>query len=133
MRTFTLNEKTCWLTERQYSRLLRRFDLDNAVRYDGGYRINVPCICPACMSGIVICPGCPFKVFETSETYRTEVGCVSLLRSLGIGVSSIGWKTNRLDWFLGDDVEARRAIGQIREHLLSLKKVKKGESNGSRR
>lgn len=123
MRTFTLNDKTCWLTERQYSRLLKRFDLNNAVHHDGVYCIHVPCICPASILSTVICIGCPFKVFETSETYRTEVGCVSLLRSLGIGVSSIGWRVNRLDWFLGDDAEARRAISQIREHLLSLKKV----------
>lgn len=128
MRKYTFNRKTMYITEREWAQLHNRFDVRKATLFDDEYIIQIGCS----FCQIYSCSQCPFAVFQLSSI-NASPGChpliLGILRKKGdirkYAVTSLRILCNKITWEQQHDKKARRAMGILRDEILSMKKVDK--------
>jgi len=119
MRKATLLGKEVYLTEKQWSQLVRRFDLDRAKKQRWGtkFRILVGCFC--CNFP---CNRCPLRVFRWGDLY----GCTRVINYFcGTSDWAFALSMNSVYWWEGDDKRARRQVQKVYTALMCMEQVKK--------
>ena len=115
MRIIELADKQARLSEKEYKKLLERFDAQGArlTRGNIGYVIDKPCICPG--YGWAACMSCSFREFG-------DHGCVVLLSKAGLLGEYLYLTKDKVSWLIFQDVGAREQVKAIHDALLSLRK-----------
>lgn len=118
MRKATLLGKDVYLTEKHWSILVGRFDLDRAkkTKYGTRFRISIGCFCID-----FSCRCCPLNILRWGDTY----GCIRVVNYL-CGTSNWAFElsANAVHWWEGADKKARRQIQKVYTALMCMKKVK---------
>lgn len=118
MRTARLFGKDVYLTEKQWSSLVGRFDVDNAKKTKRGtrFRISIGCFCID-----FPCKRCPLNVLRWGDTY----GCIRVVNYL-CGTSNWAFElsASAVYWWEENDKRARRQIQKVYTALMCMRKVK---------
>lgn len=107
MRVFELCGVRFKITGQQRRSLLNRFNIVNAQKVGGRWKINIPCV--MCKG---TCSGCVFD----------DYGCGHLLSRAGSSALGVSCYSDYIEWGRSDDAEVRRGIRGIRELLLNAEK-----------
>ena len=80
MKTATILRKEVKINEKDFKKILKRFDVNNfSNRYRGGFTNHIPC--PLCEKFTDTCEKCPFQKFEP-EPESIEQGCMVVIKSI---------------------------------------------------
>ena len=118
MRTARLFGKDIYLTEKQWSQLVRRFDVDKTKRrkYGSKFEIRIGCFCCD-----FPCRHCPLNVLRWGDTY----GCIRVVNYLcGTSNWAFNLTMDAVSWYEGEDKTARRQIQKVYTALMCMRKVK---------
>jgi len=119
MRKITLFGKDVYLTEKQWSNLVGRFDVDRAEKDEYGrrFRISIGCFCAD-----FACGHCPLYKLRWGDLY----GCTRAIKYL-CGTSNWAFNLSMLTvyWWEEDDKRARRQIQKVYTALMCMEQVKK--------
>jgi len=113
MRIFEYKGKPGQLPERDWKRLMKRFDLSRAEENGVYYEINQPCICE--FYG-VNCEGCPF------EKLPWGMGCMEIIRDILDKQGMFRALDTQIYWLKEDDKKARSQITKIYKALEGLER-----------
>ena len=118
MRKGTLLGKDFYLTEKQWSQLIGRFDVDKAKEHTDEFKTKVRCFCDE-----LPCGECPLGVFRTDGLG----GCtVAISEVLG---RRVVWKfrlnIEEAHWWKEDDKKARNQIQKVYFFLMGMEQVKR--------
>lgn len=120
MRKATFFGKDVYLTEKQWSQLIARFDVDRAKKDEyrtNKFRISIECFCAD-----FNCSRCPLWVLKWGEIY----GCTRIMNKL-CGTSDWAFEVsmNSVYWWEEDDERARKQIQKIYTGLMCMEQVKR--------
>ena len=115
MRQFTFQDKTYKMNERDWKQLVKRFDVDKAVKDKDRWFIDVECICK--YYGFD-CKGCPFHP-------KRDLSCDDWLESIFGDYLYYHIRLGLWDihWFDRDNEQARQEINKIRQALLDMRRL----------
>jgi len=119
MRKATMFGKDVYLTEKQWSQMVGRFDVDKAKKSEYGtkFRISIGCFCAD-----FPCRRCPMDVWRWGEIY----GCTRAVNYL-CGTSKLAFNVgmDAITWWEEDDKKARRQIQKVYTALMCMEQVKR--------
>lgn len=121
MRKGTLLGKDFYLTEKQWSQLIGRFDVDKAKEHTDTFKIQVRCFCDE-----LPCDECPLTVLKSSK----YSGCTQAIREI-IGrriVRIFSFSMDEVYWWKEDDKRARNQVQKIYFFLMGMERVKSRNS-----
>lgn len=119
MRKATLLGKEVCLTEKQWSLLIGRFNVDRAKRTKRGtrFKISIGCFCSD-----FPCRSCPLNVLRWGDMY----GCIRVVNYLcGTSDWAFELSASLVYWWEGSDKKARRQIQKVYTALMCMKQVKR--------
>lgn len=119
MRKATFFGKDVYLTEKQWSILVKRFDLDRAKEavWQAKSGISIRCFCPD-----FPCRSCPLYVLRWGELY----GCTRAINYLcGTSNWAFALSMDLVTWWVEDDKKARRQIQKVYSGLMCMEQVKR--------
>lgn len=123
MRKATLMGKDIYLTERQWSILVGRFDVDKTKsrKYGRKFEIRIGCFCCD-----FPCSRCPLNKLRWGD----HDGCTRALKHI-CGTSDLAFNVGMADvsWHEIDDKKARRQIQKVYTALMCMKQVKYGKES----
>lgn len=120
MRKATLFGKDVYLTEKIWSQLVRRFDVDRARqvrRWGTKFRISGNCFCVD-----IPCSRCPLYVLHWGRL----AGCNRAMHHL-CGTSDLAFSVSmhEVSWWEENDKRARRQVQKVYTALMCMEQVKK--------
>lgn len=117
MRKGILLGKDFYLTEKQWSQSVGRFDVDKAKEHTDTFKIKVRCFCDE-----LECSECPLSVFKTATSH----GCGRAIEEV-VG-REISWAfrigMSEVYWWKEKDERARKQVQQVYSFLMSMKQVR---------
>ena len=120
MRKATFFGKDIYLTEKQWSQLVGRFDVDRARQVSGWeskFSISLVCFCVA-----IPCSRCPLRPLRRGDIY----GCTRIVRYLcGTPDLAFNFAMDEVWWWKEHDKRARRQIQKVYTALMCMKQVKR--------
>jgi hypothetical protein len=117
MRTTEMLGKTITLTEKEWSQLVGRFDVDRVKEAKDTYAIPRACFC-----GWFPCRRCPLSVARWGDLG----GCIRLLNHLtGTREWAFVLSTDTVWWMKDDDEKARKQIQKVYDALQNMEWVEK--------
>lgn len=115
MRKGTLFGEDFYLTEKQWSQLVGRFDVDKAKEYTDTFKIKVRCFCDG-----IPCSKCPLGKFRTPENN----GCGRAISAVvGKGYWAFCTSMDTVWWWKPDDKKVRKQIQKVYDYLSNMKQV----------
>ena len=118
MRKATLFGKDVYLTEKVWSQLVRRFDVDRAKKaeYETKFRISIGCFCDD-----ILCSSCPLNVWRWRDIY----GCTRAMNYLcGTSYLAFSVSMDAVCWWEEEDKRARRQVQKVYTALMCMEEVK---------
>ena len=119
MRKATLCGKDVYLTEKHWSILVARFDVDRAKKniYGTKFEISIGCFCVD-----FPCRRCPLNVLRWGDVF----GCFRAVYHL-CGTSNLAFNVGigAVSWWEEDDEKARRQIQKVYTALMCMEQVKR--------
>ena len=119
MRKTILFGKDVYLTEKHWSVLVGRFDLEKAKKNKYGTRFAISIGCFCCDFP---CSRCSLRVLRWGDLY----GCIRAVYHL-CGTSNLAFDVGMygITWWEGDDKRARRQIQKVYTALMCMEQVKR--------
>lgn len=115
MRKGRFFSKDFYLTERQWSQLVGRFDVDKAKEHTDTFKIKVRCFCDG-----IPCSKCPLGKFQIPG-YN---GCG---RAISAVLGRVHWAfmicMDEIYWWKEDDKKARKQVQKVYDYLSNMKWV----------